>query len=251
MPTALITGPTAGIGRAFADAYARRGFGLVLVSRDVERLERVADEVSRTYGVACEVLPADLADPGDLARVEARVADRKRPLEAVVNNAGYGIARWFGDTTVEEEQRALDVLVRAPMRLSHAALQRMLEHGGGELMNVSSVAGFTPRGSYGAHKAWVTSLTEWINIVYGDRGVKATALCPGFVRTEFHQRGNMDMSRVPRWMWLRADRVVEEAMLDLLAGKAVSVPSRRYRMVTRVSRLLPRRMVARMARRGR
>ena len=251
MPTALITGPTAGIGRAFADAYARRGFDLVLVARDAERLERVADEVSRAYGVGCEVLPADLADTGDLERVEARVADPQRPLEAVVNNAGHGIARWFGDTTVEEEQRALDVLVRAPMRLSHVALRRMLEHGGGELMNVSSVAGFTPRGSYGAHKAWVTSLTEWINIVYGDRGVKATALCPGFVRTEFHQRGNMDMSSVPRWMWLQADRVVDEAMRDLLAGKAVSVPSRRYRMVTRVSRLLPRRVVARVARRGR
>ena len=251
MPTALITGPTAGIGRAFADAYARRGFDLVLVSRDAERLKRVADEVSHAYGVACEVLPADLADTDELSRVEARVADLQRPLEAVVNNAGYGIARWFGDTTVEEEQRALDVLVRAPMRLSHAALRRMLEHGGGELVNVSSVAGFTPRGSYGAHKAWVTSLTEWINIVYGDRGVKATALCPGFVRTEFHQRGDMDMSSVPRWMWLQADRVVDEAMRDLLAGKAVSVPSRRYRMVTRVSRLLPRRVVARVARRGR
>jgi uncharacterized protein len=251
MPTALITGPTAGIGRAFADAYARRGFDLVLVSRDAERLERVADEVSHAYGVGCDVLPADLADTADLARVEARVADLQRPVEAVVNNAGYGIARWFGDTTVEEEQRALDVLVRAPMRLSHAALRRMLAHGGGELMNVSSVAGFTPRGSYGAHKAWVTSLTEWINIVYGDRGIKATAVCPGFVRTEFHQRGNMDMSNVPRWMWLQADRVVDEAMRDLLAGKAVSVPSRRYRLITRVSRLLPRRVVARVARRGR
>ncbi|MDQ4085065.1 MAG: SDR family NAD(P)-dependent oxidoreductase [Actinomycetota bacterium] len=251
MPTALVTGPTAGIGRAFADAYARRGFDLVLVSRDVDRLERVADEVSGAYGVRCEVLPADLADSDALARVEGRVADSRHPVEAVVNNAGYGMARWFGDTTVEEEQRGLDVLVRAPMRLSHAALRQMLPHGGGELVNVSSVAGFTPRGSYGAHKAWLTSLTEWINIVYGDRGIKATAVCPGFVRTEFHQRAELDLSKVPRWMWLQADRVVEEAMRDLLAGKAVSIPSRRYRLLTRASRLLPRRAVAQVARRGR
>ncbi|HEX2177692.1 MAG TPA: SDR family NAD(P)-dependent oxidoreductase [Nocardioidaceae bacterium] len=251
MPTALITGPTAGLGRAFADAYARRGFDLVLVSRDADRLEQVAGEVSRAFGVGCEVLPADLAAADDVARVEARLGDEQRPVEAVVNNAGYGIAKWFGDTTVEEEQRSLDVLVRAPLRLSHAAVQQMQRRGGGEILNVSSVAGFTPRGTYGAHKAWVTSLTEWLNIAFRDKGIKATALCPGFVRTEFHQRGNMDMSRIPGWMWLEAQQVVDQAMRDLLAGKAVSVPTRRYQLLTAASRHLPRRLVARMARRGR
>lgn len=251
MPTALITGPTAGIGRAFADAYARRGFDLVLVSRDRARLEDVADEVARTYGVQCEVLPADLADDADLRRVEARVEDDERPVDAVVNNAGYGIAKWFHDTTVDEEQRSLDVLVRAPLRLSHAAVRHMLPRGHGEILNVSSVAGFTPRGTYGAHKAWLTSLTEWMNIAYRDRGIRATALCPGFVRTEFHQRGNMDMSGVPRWMWLEAEPLVEQALRDLQAGKAVSVPTKRYAVITTAARLLPRRFVARMARRGR
>jgi uncharacterized protein len=251
MPTALITGPTAGIGRAFADAYARRGFDLVLVSRNVDRLQRVADGLSQAYGVDCEVLPADLAEAEDLARVEARVLDEQHPVEAVVNNAGYGIARWFGDTTVEEEQRSLDVLVRAPLRLTHAAVQRMQARGSGEILNVSSVAGFTPRGTYGAHKAWLTSLTEWLNIAYRDRGLKATALCPGFVRTEFHERGQMDLSRVPRWMWLDADSVVDAAMRDLLAGKAVSVPSRRYAVLSVVARHAPRRLVAKLARRGR
>lgn len=251
MPTALITGPTAGIGRAFADAYAGRGFDLVLVSRDASRLARVADEVSQAYGVACEILPADLADIDDLARVEARLGDTGRPVEAVVNNAGYGIAKWFGDTTVEEEQRSLDVLVRAPLRLTHAAVQQMQHRGSGEILNVSSVAGFTPRGTYGAHKAWVTSLTEWLNIAYRGTGIKAMALCPGFVRTEFHQRGKMDMSKVPRWMWLDADWLVQEAIRDLLAGKAVSVPSRRYAVLTATARYLPRRLVARFARMGR
>jgi len=251
MPTALITGPTAGIGRAFADAYAERGFDLVLVSRDETRLKQVADDVSRRYGVTCEVLPADLAEPGDLARVEARIEDSGRPVEAVVNNAGYAVARWFGDTTVEEEDRSLDVLVRAPMRLSHAAVRQMRARGGGEVVNVSSVAGFTPRGTYGAHKAWVTSLTEWLNIAYGGEGIKATAVCPGFVRTEFHQRAGVDPSSVPRWMWLQPEQVVDEAIRDLLGGKAISIPSRRYRLLTSVSRVLPRSLVARAARRGR
>jgi uncharacterized protein len=251
MPTALVTGPTSGIGRAFADAYARRGFDLVLVARDEARLARVADEVSGRFGVGCEVLRADLAEADDLARVEARVADGQQPVGAVVNNAGYGIAKWFGDTTVEEEERNLDVLVRAPLRLTHAAVQQMQRRGGGEILNVSSVAGFTPRGSYGAHKAWVTSLTEWVGLAFRDQGIKATALCPGFVRTEFHQRGNMDMTSVPRWMWLDADVVVEQAIRDLLAGKVVSVPTRRYAALTALARHLPRRVVARAARRGR
>jgi short-subunit dehydrogenase len=251
MPTALITGPTSGICRAIADAYARRGFDLVLVSRDEARLGRVADEVSRSFGVGAEVLRADLADHGDLARVEARVDDDRRPVDAVVNNAGYGIAKWFGDTTAEEEERNLDVLVRAPLRLTHAAVRQMQHRGGGEILNVSSVAGFTPRGSYGAHKAWVTSLTEWVSIAFRDQGIKATALCPGFVRTEFHQRGNMDMSSVPRWMWLDAELVAAQGMRDLLAGRPVSVPSRRYAALTTLARHLPRRVVARAARRGR
>lgn len=251
MPTALITGPTAGIGRAFADAYAGRGFDLVLVSRDAERLERVAAEVGAAYGVECEVYPADLADLDEVARVEARIADTERPVEAVVNNAGYGIARWFQDTSVEEEQRSLDVLVRAPLRLSHAAVQAMLPRGSGEILNVSSVAGFLPRGTYGAHKAWVTSFTEWLNLTYRTKGIKATALCPGFVRTEFHTRGDMDMSSVPRWMWLDAESLVAQAMRDLTAGRAISIPSKRYAVLARVSRLAPRRIVARMARMGR
>ncbi len=251
MPTALITGPTAGLGRAFADAYAKRGFDLVLVSRDATRLKQVADEVAQAYGVGCEVMPADLSDGDDLAAVEARLGDDARPVEAVVNNAGYGIAKWFGETTVEEEQRSLDVLVRAPLRLTHAAVHQMQRRGSGEILNVSSVAGFTPRGTYGAHKAWVTSFTEWLNIAYRSSGIKATALCPGFVRTEFHQRGNMDMSAVRPWMWLEADDVVDEAIRDLLAGKAISIPSRRYAVATGVARHLPRRLVARIARMGR
>ena len=251
MPTALITGPTAGIGRALAEVYAQRGFDLVLVARDAERLKQVADELSRTHRVQCEILPADLAESDDLARVEDRIGDPARPVEAVVNNAGYGIAKWFDATTVEDEQRSLDVLVRAPLRLSHAAVREMLPRGSGEILNVSSVAGFMPRGTYGAHKAWVTSLTEWLSIAYRERGIRATALCPGFVRTEFHQRGNMDMSGVPRWMWLDARFVAETAVRDLLAGKAVSIPSRRYAVHTRASGLLPRRVVARAARRGR
>lgn len=251
MPTALITGPTAGLGRVFADAYAARGFDLVLVARDRERLAQVAKETGTAYGVGCEVLPADLTDRAALERVADRLADPERPVDALVNNAGFGLGRWFGSTEFADEERNFDVLVRAPLRLCHAAVQQMAPRGGGEIVNVSSVAGFLPRGSYAAHKAWVLNFTEWLSIAYRRQGLKITALCPGFVHTEFHQRGRMDMSSVPRWMWLDADDVVATCLRDLAAGKAVSVPSRRYRAIVAVSRLAPRTLVARLARIGR
>jgi len=251
VPTALITGPTAGIGRAFADAYAARGFDLLLVSRDKARLQQVADAVTRAYGVSAEVLPADLSDRDDVERVALRLGDTDRPVDALVNNAGFGLARWFHDTSFVDEERSLDVLVRAPLRFSHVAVKQMRRRGAGEIVNVSSVAGYLPRGTYGAHKAWLTSLTEWMSLTYRDQGIRAMALCPGFVRTEFHQRGDMDISKIPGRMWLDAEEVVAEAMRDLAAGKAVSVPSRRYRALTAVARLAPRSLVTRLARIGR
>lgn len=251
MPTALITGPTSGIGRAFADAYARRGFDVVLVARDKARLEQVAERLRDTYGVGTEVLAADLADREDTERVAARLQDTDRAVDALVNNAGFGLGRWFSDTLFEDEERSLDVLVRAPLRLSHAAVRQMDARGAGEIVNVSSVAGFLPRGSYGAHKAWLTSLTEWMSLTYRAKGLHITALCPGFVRTEFHARGEMSTRRIPGWMWLDADAVVAQAMRDLAAGKALSVPSRRYRMLLVLGRFAPRSVVARVSRIGR
>lgn len=248
MPTALITGPTAGIGRAFADAYARRGFDLVLVSRDEARLRQVRTDLEAEYGVRAEVLPADLSDRDDVERVTARIEHTDLTVDALVNNAGFGLAKWFSDTEFVDEERSLDVLVRAPLRLSHSAVRQMERRGRGEIVNVSSVAGFLPCGSYGAHKAWLTSLTEWMSLSYRDKGVRITALCPGFVRTEFHQRGNMDTTRIPGWMWLDADQLVAQAMRDLLAGKAISVPGRRYQVISAVARLTPRSIVARVAR---
>ncbi|MDP9443798.1 MAG: SDR family NAD(P)-dependent oxidoreductase [Actinomycetota bacterium] len=251
MPTALITGPTAGIGHAFARAYAARGYDLVLVSRDVDRLRRVADELKAAHGVGCQVLPADLGEIGDLARVEDRIADTHSAVDVLVNNAGSGLGRRFGESDIEEEERSLDVLVRAPMRLTHTAVRVMGSRGHGTVVNVSSVAGFAPRGSYGAHKAWLTSLSEWLHYAYRRRGVTVMALCPGFVRTEFHRRADLDVSSVPAWLWLDADAVVAAALRDLAAGKAVSVPTKRYAALSVLARLAPGRVVASLPGSGR
>jgi uncharacterized protein len=249
VPRCLVTGPTSGIGHAFATALAAAGHDLVLVSRDSARLGRVADELGVAYGVRCEVLTADLSDLQQTRQVEARL--RAEPFAVVVNNAGFGMTGSFEANDVEAEQESLDVLVRAVMRLSHAALQPMLAAGSGAVVNVSSVAGFLPRGTYGAHKAWVTSFSGWANVHYRNSGVRVMALCPGFVRTEFHSRMRADLGGIPSWMWLDADTVVRTALRDLYRGKAVSIPTRRYQTLTTLARATPRRAMEKIARRGR
>jgi short-subunit dehydrogenase len=245
--TSLVTGATSGIGLAFSRALAARGDDLVLVARDRVRLDRVAEELRSAYGGEVRIMPADLAtDDGT-----ALVADvlRLQAVDLLVNNAGHGTRTSFLDTPVAEEDGSLDLMVRAPMRLCHAALPGMLDRGRGAVLNVASVAAFVPRGTYGAHKAWLVSFTRWLAVRCHRRGVRAMVLCPGFVRTEFHQRMQVDMSSVPGWMWLDADRVVLDALADLSRGVIVSVPSRRYRLLTRLARLTPPAVAERVSRR--
>ncbi len=246
MPRALITGPTAGIGLAFAQALAAEGHDLVLVSRDKVRLEQLAAELSGRYGVACEVLATDLTDAAQTRAVEDLLVDR--PVDVLVNNAGFGKKLPFEANDIKDEQASLDVMVRAVLRLSHAALGSMLARGRGDIVNVSSVAGFVPRGSYGAHKAWVTSFSRWASLRYRQQGVRVMALCPGFVRTEFHERMGVDLSRIPTVLWLQPEAVVAEALRDLRAGKAVSVPSKRWKVIMAVTRVAPAGLVERVAR---
>ena len=249
--TALVTGPTAGIGLAFAHQLAGRGYDLVLVARDEARLRSVAADLEGRYGVRTEVLPADLTDREALGRVEARLREGTPAVDLLVNNAGFGLKRPLLDNPVEDEQRMLDVLVTAVLRLSHAALGAMVARGSGAIINVSSVAGFLPRGTYSAAKAYVTSFSQWADVTYQPRGVRVMALCPGFTRTEFHQRMNVRRESAPSWGWLPVDRVVREALADLDAGKRLSVPSKRYKLVTALARYVPAGVLGRFQRIGR
>lgn len=249
--TALVTGPTAGIGRAFAEALGSRGHDLVLVARDEQRLDELAEHLRTKHGVEVEVIVADLADRSATARVEARLADPERPVSILVNNAGFGHKQPFTENSVEDEQEMLDVLVTAVMRLSHAAIGPMLERGEGAIVNVSSVAAFLPRGTYSAAKRYVVSFSEWLDVTYRDRGVRCLAVCPGFVKTEFHERMGVGRGSAPSWLWLDADRLVEEALGDLARGKTISVPSKRYKAITALVRYVPTGFLGRFQRLGR
>ncbi|NED95791.1 SDR family oxidoreductase [Phytoactinopolyspora alkaliphila] len=247
MPTALVTGPTAGIGLAFARKLAARGFDLVLVSRDADRLSSVADELRAGHGTAAEVLPADLAS--DTTAVEERLRDTARPVDFLVNNAGHGLRKPFLANDIADEEGLLDVHVRAVLRLTHAVLPGMIERRRGAVVNVSSVAAWVPRGTYSAAKAWATSFSEGLASQVDGSGVRVMALAPGFTRTEFHERAEMSMSGLPSWLWLDADKLVDAALRDLNRGKAVSVPGAVYKAAAAALPRLPRRLVRATGRR--
>ena len=244
-PVALITGPTSGLGAGFARRYAMDGHDLVLVARDVERLERLAAELHDEVGANVEVLPADLALAADRAKVADRLAAGVRIL---VNNAGFGTSGEFWTADLELLQKQLDVNVTAVMQLTHAALPPMLAAGAGTVVNVASVAGLLPgRGStYSASKAWVIAFSEGLANGLGGTGVGVHALCPGFVRTEFHARAGIDMAKTPSFLWLDVDGVVRECMADVAKGKVVIVPGLQYKVLTTGGRVVPRNLVRAM-----
>jgi uncharacterized protein len=246
--TALITGASSGIGAAFVRRLAADGHALVLVARDADRLRQLADELSAEYRSPVEVMAADLADPVQLARVEARLSDPERPVDMLVNNAGFSLGRRFLRTTIEEQEKLLDVLVRAVQRLTYAALRGMVDRGRGAVVNVSSVASYVPRSTYGAAKAWVTSFSEALAAEMRGTGVRVMAVLPGYTRTEFHQRAGIG-AHGPGMLWLSADRVADEALRDLKRGRILSIPSKRYRILATLSRMSPRWIVTGFTRR--
>jgi uncharacterized protein len=239
--TALVTGPTAGIGRSFAHQLAARGHDLVLVARDAARLEAEAAAIREQHQVKVEVLVADLSDREQLARVEARVADRDHPVDLLVNNAGFGLKGRFAENDVESEQAMIDVMVTAVMRLTHAAVGAMSERGHGGVINVSSVAAFLPRGTYAAAKAWVNSFGEWASAEYRPHGVRVTTLCPGFTKTEFHERMDVSRGSAPAFLWLEADDLVRKALADHDKGRIFSIPGAQYKVITTMTKLVPTR----------
>jgi uncharacterized protein len=254
---ALVTGASSGIGREIARRLAADGGDLVLVARDRERLDVLAKELTAAHdGVAAEVLVADLADPAQLAAVEARVADAERPLDLVVNNAGFGTYGTFAELDVEAEQREIAVNVTALVRLTHAALGAMLPRGRGAVLNVSSVAGLqaTPgNATYGATKAFVASFGEAVAGELAGTGVTLTTVLPGFTRTEFHQRAGVGGRKVPGAAWMSPEAVAEQALAATRAGRPWLVPGMRNKVmiaaVGPVPRSLMRRLAARVAKR--
>lgn len=252
MPIALITGASSGLGAEFATQLAARGADLVLVARSRAALDALAARLSEEYGVAVEVLTADLTQTRGMNKVCARLGDAQHPIDLLVNNAGFGLPLRFADNKIADEVDHLRIHVEGPMRLMHAALGTMRGRGG-RIINVASVAAFIPRSTYAACKRWTVSISAWADATYARDRVSVTALCPGFTHTDFHARMGLAAGKegVPGWMWLDAPEVVRAALRDAARGKALSVPSLRYRAIVALTRFLPASLLARAGRRGR
>jgi short-subunit dehydrogenase len=236
------------LGAGYARRFARDGYDLVLVARDVDRLVDLAAELRAAHRIDVEVLPADLSEAGDRDKVCARLA---AGVQVLVNNAGFGTSGEFGYAEPALLQRQLDVNVTAVMHLTRAALPPMLAARKGSVINIASVAGLlSGRGStYSASKAWVVSFSEGLANGLTGTGVGVHAVCPGFVRTEFHQRAGIDMASIPGPLWLSVDDVVDESLADVAKGTVVSIPGVQYKVLTTAGRLVPRRLVRELTKR--
>ena len=235
---ALITGASSGIGRAMAEQLGAEGTELVIVARDVERLDSLAEGLD----VSCEVMGCDLADRDALAMVERRIESEVNPVDLVVNNAGLGFGGPFADLDRNAATFVVDVNVVALQRLTHAAASVFQDRDRGTILNVGSLAGEAVganSATYNATKAFVTSLGQSLAVELAATGVTITTLLPGFTRTEFQQRSGTDVSDVPGFLWQSADRVAAAALDAAFAGEIEIVPSKRYRLIRAVNQMLP------------
>ena len=238
--TALVTGASSGIGERLARRLAADGCDLVILARRTGRLEALAAELRGAHRVGVEVLTADLTSPAGLAAAEARLSDPGRPVELLVNNAGFGVSGLFADLPAGRAEDQVRLNVIAVVRLAHAALPGMLRRGHGGVLNVSSVAGFVPSpgaATYGATKAFVTSFSESLAAEVKGRGVHVTALCPGFTRTDGRARPGAALA------WLDADQVARAGLDAVAAGRVLAVPGAQYKSAVSLTRVVPRAVV--------
>ncbi|MDQ3977977.1 MAG: SDR family oxidoreductase [Actinomycetota bacterium] len=241
--TALVTGASSGIGRAFAVALAQRGADLVVIARRRSELDKLAADLIGAHGRSVEVLAADLTDPEERAKVEARLSDLDRPIDMLVNAAGFGTQGFFAELPVEREEQEILLNVVALVRLTRAALPAMVQRQQGAVVNLSSLAGdqaIPMWATYSATKAYVTTFSRAVDAELTGTGVRVHVVRPGFTRTEFHQQSGFRREMIPGPAWMTAEEVAEGALNRLARGRGESVPGLHYRALGLASRLAPR-----------
>ena len=243
---ALITGASAGIGAAFARLYARHGYDLVLTARRESRLRELSDEIRLSHGVEVVVLPADLADPKAPGAILDEIAAHGRGVDALVNNAGYGMPGAFTGSAWEEHAAFLQVMVAAPCELAHKVLPGMLERRFGRIVNVASLAGLAPGGPgatlYGAAKAFMVRFSQSLHQELQGGGVHVSALCPGFTYSEFHDANQTRAQineTIPAWLWMGADEVAAAGYEAAEANRPICVTGAPNKALAALGKLVP------------
>lgn len=254
--TALVTGASAGIGRAFAEELARRGYAVVLTARRRDRLEALAADLRTRCGVETHVLAEDLAEAGAPARLVDAIHARGLAIDVLVNNAGYGVPGSYGKTAWAAQRDFLQVMVVAVAELTHRLLPGMIERRWGRIVNVASLAGLLPGVAghtlYAASKALLVRFSESLALETAEQGVHVTALCPGFTLSEFHDVTGTrpQVSRLPRFMWRDAATVAREGCEAVMRGAPIHVNGRVNRTIAWLARMLPQSMVWALLRRS-
>jgi uncharacterized protein len=246
VPTALVTGASIGIGRRFATALAARGYDIVAVARNADQLKQLASELP----TECEVLPADLTEEAELAEVEARLRRSDRPVDLLVNNAGFGNTGKFAELDLETEESQIRLNVLALVRLTHAGLPSMVERRTGGVINVSSIASFQPapgNAVYGATKAFVTSFSLALREEVQREGVKVLVVCPGATRTEWQARAGYQESSIPQFAWQEPEQVVSASLKAFDRGAAMCTPGLPNKALAFGTQLIPRPIAGRLA----
>ncbi|MFV0429468.1 MAG: SDR family NAD(P)-dependent oxidoreductase, partial [Arachnia sp.] len=217
-------------------------------ARDESRLAQAAQRLREEYSVAVEILRADLAVESDLAAVAARLEDPDSPIDLLVNNAGFALHTKLTDPDIGVHRTAMDVMGFAVLVLGGAAGRSMASRGSGTIINVSSLASWLTRDNYSAVKAWVRNYSESLSNELHATGVTVTAACPGWVRSEFHQRAGISTSSIPDWYWLEPDVVARRTLRDAGRGKVVSVPAARWKVIRGFLKVAPEPLVRAISR---
>ena len=223
--TALITGASTGIGATYADRLARRGHNVILVARDKNRMETSAQRLREETGVSIEVFPADLTNPTELARVEARLRDDSN-IGILINNAGAGLPGGFLDSDIDAHEQIVRLNVVSVMRLACAVLPRFVKQGSGALINITSVLSVAPEvlpGVYSATKSFVLTFSQSLQKEVGDRGVYVQAVLPSATRTEIWERAGIDPTSIPGMM--DVGELVDAALVGFDRRELISLPS--------------------------
>jgi short-subunit dehydrogenase len=248
---ALVTGASAGIGAAFARELAARGCALVLTARRADRLDALAAELREKHGVRCEGIAADLADPAAVENLCAEIARRGIAIDILVNNAGYGVPGSFLAPAWRTHADFIRVLMTVPCELIYKLLPGMQQRGYGRILNIASLAGHIPGSAghtlYGASKAFLIKFSQSLALENTTTGVNVCAVCPGFTYSEFHDvtgtRGIV--SKMPKWMWMRAEDVARIGVDAAERGEIVCVTGRVNRAIKSLFKLLPDRFALR------
>ena len=241
---ALVTGTTSGIGKAFCDLLADLGYNLILCSRDSKRMKQQAIDLRQKYnGIQIEIIKADLSYVIHIQKVEARLKRHTKPVSVLINNAGFGINSRFSESAIRSQENMINCMVLAPMKLTHSAIKNMEKLGGGIVINVSSVAAFMAGSTYCSAKSWLTVFSESLHSELTSKNIKIHSICPGFTRTEFHERCKQDVSGVPNIFWLKSEKIAKIAWKKANDGVVLSIPGVHYKGLVFLHRYAPRSVV--------